>query len=135
MQQSCRPKQTDRITNVSAAQDKPDKGQKGKPKKKAAKEVVITLATRQRKKAITSVEGLDLFGVKLADAAKVFGKKFACGSSVVNNPSQKDQIDIQGDVQEVIPELILKQYGSSNMIEKGNIIMVIDKQRVSYDDY
>jgi density-regulated protein len=117
-------------------QDKPEsKGQKGKPKKKAAKEIVISLATRQRKKAITSVEGLDLFGVKLADAAKVFGKTYACGSSVVNNPSQKDQIDIQGDVQEVIPDLILKQYGSSNMIEKSNIIMIIDKQRVSYDDY
>jgi density-regulated protein len=117
-------------------QDKPEsKGQKGKPKKKAAKEIVISLATRQRKKAITSVEGLDLFGVKLADAAKVFGKTYACGSSVVNNPSQKDQIDIQGDVQEVIPELILKQYGASNMIEKSNIIMIIEKQRVSYDDY
>lgn len=116
-------------------QDKADKGQKGKPKKKAAKEVIVTLATRQRKKAITSVEGLDLFGVKLADAAKVFGKKYACGASVVNNPSQKDQIDIQGDVQEMIPELIMKQYGSSNMIEKSNIIMIIDKQRVSYDDF
>jgi density-regulated protein len=111
-----------------------EKQKPGKAKKPKAKEVVITRATRQRKKAITSVEGLELFNVKLADAAKVFGKKYACGASVVTNPSQKEQIDIQGDVQEVIPDLILKQYGA-NGIEKRNIIMIIDKERVPFDDY
>jgi density-regulated protein len=126
------------LSNQVSVQDKipkPEKGQKGKPKKKPPKEIVISLATRQRKKAITSVEGLDLFGVKLGDAAKVFGKKYACGSSVVTNPSQKEQIDIQGDVQDVLPELILKQYGSSHAIEKNQIILIVDKQRISYDEY
>lgn len=109
-----------------------------KPKKKSKskeKEVVITSAKRQRKKCITTVEGLELFSVKLADAAKVFGKKYACGSSVVKNPSLKEQIDIQGDVQEVIPELILKQYGASCGIEPKHIILVVDKQRVAYVDF
>lgn len=112
-----------------------DKPSKGKPKKKREKEIVISLATRQRKKAITSVEGLDLFGVKLSDAAKVFGKKFACGSSAVTNPSLREQIDIQGDVQESLPELILKNYGKSHGIEKGSIVLIVDKQRVNYEDY
>jgi density-regulated protein len=114
-------------------EEKPEKPLPGKKKKKKPKEILITLATRQRKKAITSVEGLDLFGVKLSDAAKVFGKKYACGSSVVTNPSLKEQIDIQGDVQELLPELILKQYGKSCGIEAKDIIMVIDKQRVVYE--
>jgi density-regulated protein len=110
-----------------------EKQKPGKKKKPKEKEVVVTLATRQRKKAITSVEGLDLFGVKLADAAKVFGKKFACGASVVQNPSLKDQIDIQGDVQETLPPLILKTYGESHGVLAGNVVMVIDKQRVPYE--
>jgi hypothetical protein len=38
-------------------------------------------------------------------AAKVSGRSMR-GSSVVKNASPKEQIDIQGDVQEVIPELI-----------------------------
>ena len=35
----------------------------------------------------------EAFGVKLGDAAKVFGKKFACGASVTKNPSEKEQIE------------------------------------------
>jgi hypothetical protein len=38
---------------------------------------------------------LDLFGVKLADASKKFGKKFACGASVTKDASNKEQIDVQ----------------------------------------
>jgi density-regulated protein len=111
-----------------------EKGKPGKKKKPKAKEVIITRATRQRKKAITSVEGLELFGIKLADAAKVFGKKYACGASVVTNPSLKEQIDIQGDVQDLVPELILEKYGKAHEIEKKNIVMIVDKERMTYDD-
>lgn len=112
-----------------------EKEKPGKKKKAKAKEVLVTRATRQRKKAITSVEGLELFGVKLADAAKVFGKKYACGASVVTNPSQKEQIDIQGDVQELVPELILEKYGKANGIDAKMVIMVVDKQRIPFDEY
>lgn len=41
--------------------------------------------------------GLDSFGVKLGEAAKLFGKKFASGAAVVKSPTEKEQIDIQGD--------------------------------------
>ena len=110
-----------------------DEKVKKKKKSKNDKEIVITRAQRQRKKCITTVEGLDLFGVKLADAAKVFGKKYACGASVVKNPSLKDQIDIQGDFQEVLPELIIKTYGESCSIKPKYIYMVIEKERVQYE--
>ena len=107
----------------------------GKKKKPKVKEIVVTRATRQRKKAITSVEGLDLFGVKLADAAKVCGKKYACGASVVQNASLREQIDIQGDVQEEVPKLLIEKYGKTHGLESKNVILIVDKQRVPFDDY
>ena len=107
----------------------------GKKKKPKVKEVIVTRATRQRKKAITSVEGLDLFGVKLADAAKVCGKKYACGASVVTNASLKEQIDIQGDVQEQVPELLIEKYGKAHGLEAKMIVLIVDKQRIPFDEY
>ena len=49
-------------------------------------------------------------GIKLADASKLFAKKFSCGSSVVKNPSLVDEIDIQGDVKEDIVDFILEKW-------------------------
>lgn len=58
-------------------------------------QVVIERATRNKRKCVTTVAGLDLYGVKLADASKKFGKKFACGASVTKDASNKEQIDVQ----------------------------------------
>jgi density-regulated protein DRP1 len=63
-------------------------------KKKEKPEVLIERNVRNKRKCITTVKGLELFGVKLADAAKVFGKKFACGASVVKG-AVCEAIDIQ----------------------------------------
>lgn len=84
-------------------------------KKKAAKSqlqpVVITISQRNKRKFVTSVSGLEHHGVKLADAAKAFGKKFSCGSSVVKGKAgQGDCIDIQGDFKESLAELIAEQF-------------------------
>ena len=43
----------------------------------------------------SSTAGLELFGVKLADASKLFGKKFAAGASITKNPMDKDQIEVR----------------------------------------
>lgn len=51
--------------------------------------------TRNKKKCITTIAGLDAFGVKLAEASKLFGKKFASGASVVKNAEGKEHIDVQ----------------------------------------
>mmetsp|Transcript_39481 Transcript_39481/g.54827 ORF Transcript_39481/g.54827 Transcript_39481/m.54827 type:complete len:126 (+) Transcript_39481:142-519(+) len=82
----------------------------GKVKKKDKQEVLIERSVRNKKKCITTVKGLETFSIKLADASKIFGKKFACGSSVVKGPSEKDQIDIQGDFQDELADLILEKY-------------------------
>ncbi|GKC69323.1 translation machinery-associated protein 22-like protein, partial [Tanacetum coccineum] len=57
----------------------------GKTKKKDKQEVIIEKVTRNKRKSITTLKGLDLFvlGVKLSDASKKLGKKFATGASVV----------------------------------------------------
>lgn len=58
-------------------------------------QVVIETNTRNKKKMITTVSGLELFNLKLADASKLFGKKFACGCSVTKNAAGVEQIDMQ----------------------------------------
>ncbi|KAG5116722.1 hypothetical protein JHK84_042835 [Glycine max] len=69
-------------------------------------EVVIEKVVRNKRKCITTVKGLELFGVKLSDASKKLGKKFATGASVVKGPSEKEQIDVQGDIAYDIVEFI-----------------------------
>ncbi|GAB2272681.1 hypothetical protein Dimus_007503 [Dionaea muscipula] len=78
----------------------------GKLKKKERQEVVIEKVIRNKRKCITTVKGLDLFGIKLGDAAKKLGKKFATGASVVKGPTEKEQIDVQGDIAYDIVEFI-----------------------------
>lgn len=72
-----------------------EKKQSGKAKKKVAQEVLITRAVRNKKKCVTTVAGLEHFGVKLGEAAKVFGKKFASGASVTKTATGGEEIDIQ----------------------------------------
>nr|KYP59300.1 Translation machinery-associated protein 22 [Cajanus cajan] len=53
------------------------------PKEEEKQEVIIEKVVRNKRKCITTVKGLELFGVKLSDASKKLGKKFATGASVV----------------------------------------------------
>ncbi|OMO86554.1 Translation initiation factor SUI1 [Corchorus olitorius] len=82
----------------------------GKVKKKEKQEVVIEKVVRNRRKCITIVKGLDLFGIKLSDASKKLGKKFATGASVVKGPTEKEQIDVQGDISFDIVEFITETW-------------------------
>ncbi|CAI0448417.1 unnamed protein product [Linum tenue] len=78
----------------------------GKIKKKEKQEVVIEKIVRNKRKCITIIKGLDLFGIKLSDASKKLGKKFATGASVVKGPTDKEQIDVQGDIAYDVVEFI-----------------------------
>lgn len=94
---------------------------KAKKKDDGPKQVCVSRAPRGKKKSVTVVTGLSSFGTYLFEfvklfvnenflgidlkvAAKFFGTKFACGSSVTGD----DEIVIQGDVKDdlfdVIPE-------------------------------
>ncbi len=56
---------------------------------------MIETNTRNKKKMTTTVMGLEMFGIKLAEASKMCGKKFACGCSVTKGPTGAEQIDMQ----------------------------------------
>ncbi|RZC32573.1 density-regulated protein [Asbolus verrucosus] len=77
---------------------------KTKKKEDGPKLVCVSRAPRGKKKSVTVVTGLNSFDIDLKVAAKFFGTRFACGSSVTGD----DEIVIQGDVKDdlfdVIPE-------------------------------
>jgi density-regulated protein DRP1 len=100
------------------------KGTVGK-KKKLPAEIVIMLAQRKGKKQVTLVYGLDLFGIKLADAAKAAKKKFATGASVARSADNRDVIEIQGTRQEDFAELVHKVFG----VPKVSIFVVDPKSK------
>jgi len=73
--------------------------------------VVLALSTRNRRKFITTVTGLENFPeVKLKNAAKLFGRTFSCGSSVSDTPAGGKEIVIQGDCMGELPDLLWREY-------------------------
>jgi len=85
------------------------RGGKGmmKAKKKEVeveKKIILSIAPRGKKKAVTVVQGMKTFGIDLKVASKFFSSKFACSSSITG----EDEIVIQGDVKDdlfdVLPE-------------------------------
>ena len=44
------------------------------------------------------------------NAAKAFGKKFACGASVTKAATGKEEIDVQGDFSEEIAAMIVEKF-------------------------
>jgi density-regulated protein len=101
-----------------------------KKKNKGAPMVVLEKNVRNKKKCITTISGLDMFGVKLNEAAKMFGKKFASGASVNKTPDGKEQIDCQGDFLDQAAELILKQYKDS--VKREDVYFIENKKKERY---
>jgi len=77
-------------------------------KKKLASQVVIKRIERNKRKYITSVRGLEAFGVDLKKAAKLFAQRFATGGSVTKNAAGIDEIVVQGDVSQEIYDMIVE---------------------------
>lgn len=90
----------------------PAEGGKKKKKEKAPDAVVIELTSRNKKKHVTTVRGLEPYGVDMTAAAKVFGKKFACGSAFQKGKNGlPDAIEIQGNYVDDLPPFIEEKYG------------------------
>ncbi|KAM8705643.1 hypothetical protein ACLKA7_010018 [Drosophila subpalustris] len=81
----------------------------------APKRICLTCATRGKNKRVTIVAGMGAFKIDLRAAAKFFGSKFACGSSVTSD----NDIVIQGDVKEVLLKVIPEKWEEipGNVIE------------------
>ncbi|CAN8070827.1 unnamed protein product [Agarophyton chilense] len=83
----------------------------GGKKKKTPAHIMLALGQRKGKKQVTIVYGLDLFGIKLKDAAKAAKRKFATGSSITMSPDNREIIEIQGSRQQDFAELVHKEWG------------------------
>ena len=87
------------------------RGGKGmmKAKKKEAdieKKIILSIAPRGKKKAVTVVQGMRTFGIELKVASKFFSSKFACSSSVTGD----DEIVIQGDVKDELFDILPEKW-------------------------
>ncbi|KAL1518561.1 hypothetical protein AB1Y20_002849 [Prymnesium parvum] len=96
---------------TEAEADPPPETKKEKKKKEAAA-IVIELNTRNKKKFTTCIRGLELFEVDAPAAAKVFGKKFACGSAFQKGKNGlPDKVEIQGNYKEELPAFLASKFG------------------------
>lgn len=75
---------------------------------------------------MTSVTGLEHFGLEIKKVAKDFGKKFATGSSVTRMPGGGEEITVQGDLSEDILDFVLEKYKD---VPEDNIELVEDKKK------
>ncbi|XP_055327470.1 density-regulated protein homolog [Paramacrobiotus metropolitanus] len=94
------------------AKKRQTRGGKARIKLPAAEEkkkpglIKLSIASRGKKKYVTLITGLGTHGIDLKLAAKFFGQKFACGSSVTG----EDEIVIQGDVKDDLLDLIPEKW-------------------------
>ena len=77
-----------------------------KKEEKVEKKILLSIAPRGKKKAVTVVQGLKTFGIDLKVASKFFGQKFACGASITGD----DEIVIQGDFKDDLFDLIPEKW-------------------------
>ncbi|RSH77706.1 Translation machinery-associated protein 22 [Apiotrichum porosum] len=97
--------------DAAKAEAKAEKKAEAEAKKKDATKIIIKRSERTKRKHATHIQNLELFGVDLKKAAKLFASKFATGSSVSKNPQGQDEIVIQGDVGDEIVEMLRQQVG------------------------
>jgi len=102
-------------------------------KKRLASQVTIKRIERNKRKHVTSIHGLEAFGVDLKKAAKQFSSKFATGSSVTKNLQGQDEIVVQGDVSDEIVEMIEAEVGVLKGIPADNVEVVEEKKKKGGD--
>jgi density-regulated protein DRP1 len=105
----------------------------GKKKKDEVAQVVIELNNRNKKKHITVVKGLEGFpSVDPAAAAKLFGKRFACGSALKKGQNgQSDCIEIQGSCRDELPGFMVDKL----KLSLEDIVLLIDNKKIKAADH
>lgn len=73
-------------------------------------EIVIHTDQRKGRKQVTIVMGLDLFDIKLADAARACKKAFASGATVAKSADNRDTVEIQGTRAHEFANLVRAKY-------------------------
>ncbi|EJK73859.1 hypothetical protein THAOC_04496 [Thalassiosira oceanica] len=99
----------DKMGALDVKDTKKRRGAAAKKVKQVDTRVVVQKISRNRKKAVTHVVGMDTVpGIKLKEASKAFSKRFAGSSSVKDK-----EIIIQGDHLEDVAEMIVNKFGVS----------------------
>jgi density-regulated protein DRP1 len=96
--------------------------------KRANSKLIIKRIERNKRKYVTTVQGLELFGYDIKKVAKEFGKKFATGSSVTKIPGGGEEITVQGDLSADIEDFVLEAYKD---VPEDNIELIEDKKKKS----
>ncbi|KAL4961901.1 putative RNA binding protein Tma22 [Aspergillus stella-maris] len=95
--------------------------------RRATSKVQIKRVERNKRKHVSVVIGLEVYGLENKKVAKDLGKKFATGSSVTKSASGIEEITVQGDVCEDIKEWLLENFEKS--IAESNIEIIEDKKK------
>jgi density-regulated protein len=99
-----------RKRRILTEKEKVDRILAGTGKKKVDQAIVLDSKTIRGKKKITTVAGLDLFGVNLTDASRDFKKTFSCGAGVVEEVGVLPMIEVQGHVVPQLMEMLPRKY-------------------------
>lgn len=118
--------------------------------RRQASQVTIKRIERNKRKFVTAIHGLEVFGgspghaftchgladgatfvidIELKKAAKFLAQKFATGASVTKNAQGQDEIVVQGDVSDDVLELIEGNTGIFKGIPADNVEVVEDKKK------
>ena len=93
---------------------KDKKKRRGAAAKKASAvdtRVIIHKISRNRRKAVTSIVGMDTVpDIKLKEVSKACSKRFAGSSSVKDLPNGKKKIIIQGDHMDDVADMLVKKF-------------------------
>lgn len=101
----------DGITNMSVSDKKKRRGAAAKKENKTDTRVIIHKTKRNKKKAVTSVVGMDTVpGIKLKEVSKALSKRFAGSSSVKDLPNGQKEIIVQGDHMDDVATLIVDKF-------------------------
>ncbi|KAE8415403.1 translation machinery-associated protein 22 [Aspergillus pseudocaelatus] len=95
--------------------------------RKAASKVQIKRVERNKRKHVTVIAGLEVYGLENKKVAKDLGKKFATGSSVTRSAAGNEEITVQGDVSDDVQVWLLEVYGEK--IPEANIEIIEDKKK------
>lgn len=99
------------VARLSVSDKKKRRGAAAKKENKTDTRVIITKTKRNKKKAVTSVLGMETVpGIKLKEVSKAFSKRFAGSSSVKDLAGGKKEIIVQGDHMDDVAALIVDKF-------------------------
>lgn len=117
------------MTEMTLKDKKKRRGASAKKSNEIDTRVIIHKISRNRKKAVTSIVGMDTVpDIKLKDVSKACSKRFAGSSSVKDLPNGKKEIIIQGDHMDDVAAMLVDKF----KVPREAVFLDIDGEFISY---